>query len=64
MPSTTFSAIVGSQFSSRQVIHKKQRRRALHGDVVHAMVHQVGADGGVQAHLEGNLQLGAHSIDA
>jgi len=43
------------QLTRGQIIHEKQRRGALHGDVVHAMIHQIGADGRVQAHLESNL---------
>src|SRR6202140_1270785 len=38
-----------------QVVHKKQRRRTLHGDVVHAVIHQIGADGVVHFHFEGHL---------
>jgi len=33
------------QFSHRQIIQEKQRLRALHQNVVHAMIHQVAADG-------------------
>ena len=36
----------------------------MHGDVVDAVIDQVGADGVVQAHLEGDLQLGADTIHA
>ena len=52
------------QLSRRQIVHKEQRRGALHGDVVDAVVHQVGAHGGMQAHLEGNLELRPHPIHA
>jgi hypothetical protein len=41
------------QLAGGEVVHKKQRRRTLHGDVVHAVIHQVGADGVVQLHFEG-----------
>ena len=47
-----------------QVIHEKQRRRALHRDVVDAMIDQVGADGVMDIHLEGDFQLGAHAVHA
>ena len=41
---------------------KKQRRCRLHGDVVHAMVHQIRTDGVVHVHLESNLQLGSNAV--
>ena len=46
----------------RQVIHKKQRRSTLHRNVIHAVVHQIGADRRVQVHLKRDLQLRAHSV--
>ncbi len=52
------------QLAHRQVVHEEQRRGALHGDVVDAVVHQVAADGVVHAHFKGELELGAHAIDA
>ncbi len=63
-PSTTFSATSGSSLAGGQVVHEKQRRGALHGDVVDAVIDQVGADGVVDVHLEGDLQLGAHAVHA
>ena len=52
----------GVELAAGQVIQKEQRRGALHGDVVDAVVHQVRAHGVVQAQLEGDLQLGAHAV--
>ena len=45
-----------------QVVHEEERGRALHGNVIHAVVHQVGADSVVDTHLESQLQLGPHAI--
>ena len=53
---------LGIQLAGGQVVQKKERRSALHGDVVDAVVHQVGAHGVVQAQREGDLQLGAHAV--
>ena len=47
-----------------EVVHEEQRRGALHGDVIDAVVHQVAAHGVVHAHFKGELELGAHAIDA
>ncbi len=54
----------GLQLAGGEVVHEEHGRRALHGNVVDAVVHQISADGVVQVHLEGDLQLGAHAIDA
>ena len=35
----------GSSLPRAKVIEEKQRLRAEHGDVVHAMIHEVGANG-------------------
>ncbi len=43
---------------------KKQRRGALYRDVIDAMIYQIGANGVMDIHLEGDLQLGANSIHA
>ena len=53
---------LGVELAGGQVVEKEERRRALHGNVVHAVVHQVGAHGVVQAQLEGHLQLGSHAV--
>ncbi len=55
---------LGIELADGQVVHEEQRRGALHHDVVDAVVHQVAADGVVQVHLEGELQLGAHAVYA
>ncbi len=52
------------EFAGRQVIHEKQRRCALHGDVIDAVVHQIRADGVMHLHLEGDFQLGANAVHA
>ena len=64
MPLTTFSATSGLQLAGGEVVHEEHGRGALHGDVVDAVVDQVGADGVVQVHLEGELQLGADAVHA
>ncbi len=53
---------VGIQFADREIIQEEQRQRALHGDVVDAVVHQILADGVVAAGEERDLQLGAHAV--
>ena len=50
------------QLPRSQIIHEEHGSRALHGDVVHAMVDQVRAYGRVQLHLKRNLQLGADAV--
>ena len=52
------------EFADSQVIHEEKRGRALHDNVVDAVIHQVAADGVVQVHLEGEFQLGADAVDA
>ncbi len=52
------------KLSGRQIIHKKQRRRTLNSNVVHAVVHQVSAHRGMQPHFESNLQLRPDAIHA
>ena len=47
-----------------QVVHEEERRGALHRDVVDAMIDQVGADGVMDVHLEGDFQLRAHAVHA
>ena len=43
------------ELAGSEIIHKKQWRGALYGDVVHTMVHQIAANGVVHVHLKGNL---------
>ena len=64
MPLIDLLGDFGLQLAGGEVVHEEQRRGALHGDVVDAVVHQVGAHGVVQAHLEGDLELGAHAVHA
>ena len=50
------------QLAHREVIQEEQRHRALHRDVVHAVIHQVFAHGVVPAGQEGHLELGADAV--
>ena len=52
----------GVELAAGEIIEEKERRGALHGDVVDAVIDQVGADGGVEAHLEGDLELGSDAV--
>ena len=52
------------QLAGADVIEEKQRLRADHGDVVHAMVDEVLADGVVPVERDGELELGADAVDA
>src|SRR5262249_10952047 len=52
------------QAARGEVIEEEQRLGALYEDVVHAVVHEVGADGVVAAGHERDLQLGANAIGA
>ena len=52
------------QLAGGEVVHEKHGCGALHGNVVDAVIDQVGADGVVQVHLEGDFQLGANAVDA
>ena len=52
----------GMQLTGGKVVHEKQRKRALHEDVVDAVVDQVPADRVVDARLERDAQLGAHAV--
>ncbi len=47
-----------------EVIEKEERLRALHGDVIDAVVYQVLTDSVMNAELEGDLELGADAIGA
>ena len=63
-PETTFSATSASRLAGGEVIEEEERRGALHGDVVDAVVDEVGADGVVDAEFEGDLELGADAVGA
>ena len=52
------------QFLRPDVIEKKERLRAKDGDVVDAVVDEVGADRVVAVEREGNLQLRPNTVDA
>ena len=52
------------EFLAADVIEEEKRTRAEHCDVVDAMVHQIGADGVVLVHREGDLQFRADAVDA
>ncbi len=54
----------GLELFRADVIEKKQRPRAEHGDVVDAVVDQIGADGVVAVEGEGDLQFRPDAIDA
>src|SRR5689334_19194157 len=55
---------VGIEFAGRQIIHEEQGCCALHGNVIHAMVDEIPANGVVDSHVERNFQLGADSVNA
>ena len=50
------------QLARAEIIEKEQRFRAEHGDVVDAMVHEIGADGVVPVHRECDFELGADAV--
>ena len=52
----------GLELAAGQVVEEEERRGTLDGDVVDAVVDEVGADGGVDAELEGELELGADTV--
>ena len=52
------------QFAHRQVIEEKKRLGALRQNVVHAVVQNIRAHGGMNAGSKCDLQLGAHAVRA
>ena len=52
------------QPAGREVIEKEQRRRALHEDVVDAVIDEIGADRAVLVRHERDLELGADAVGA
>ena len=48
--------------ASGEIIEEKERGGTLDGDVVDAVVDEVGTDGVVDAELEGDLELGADAV--
>ena len=63
-PSIDFLDDFRLDLAAGQVVHEKERRGALHRNVVDAVIDQVGANGVMDVHLEGDLQLGADAVDA
>ena len=61
-PVTIFSVTSPSSGSGGEVVEEEERSGALHGDVVDAVVDQVGADGVVNSEFEGDLELGANTV--
>ena len=55
---------IGRKPAGSQVIEEEQRHRALHEDVVHAVVHEIDADRVVPSGQERDLQLGPDTIGA
>ncbi len=55
---------VGRQPPGRQVVEEEQRPRALHQDVVDAVVHEIGADRVVAAGHECDFELRADAVRA
>jgi hypothetical protein len=49
-------------FAEREVIQKKERLGSLNQNVIHAMIHQVAADGGMNIHGHGDFELCADPI--
>ena len=59
-----FFCNVRFEVAGGQVIHEEERRSALHGNVIHAVVHQVAAHGVVQLHHEGHFEFCANPVHA
>ena len=53
---------VGIQSAGGEVVEEEEGRGALHGDVVHAVVDEVGTDGLVHAHVYGDFKFGADAV--
>ena len=52
------------EFLATDVIQKEKWARAEHGDVVDAVVHQIGAHGIVLVHCESDFQFRPNAVDA
>src|SRR5437867_11785960 len=52
------------KFFAADVIEKEKRPAAEYGDVVHAVIHQIGADGVVPVRRESDFHFRADAIDA
>ena len=55
---------VGRQTTSREIVEEEQRHRALHEDVVDAVVHQICANRVVTTGHEREFELGADTVRA
>ena len=55
---------VGIEAPGREVVEEEERLRALHEDVVDAVIDEVDADGAVDAAHERDAQLGADAVGA
>ena len=61
-PLTTLLDDFGIELAGGEVVEEEERRRALHGDVVDAVIDQVLPHGVVDAEFEGDLELGADAV--
>src|SRR6185436_11530094 len=50
------------ELSECHVVEEKERDRTLHEDVVYAVVDEIAPDGVVPIRVDGDLDLGAHTI--
>jgi hypothetical protein len=57
-----FFGDLGIEAAGGEVVEEEERGRALDGDVVDAVIHEVGADGVVDFEGEGEFELGADSV--
>ena len=53
---------LGVEAARGEVVEEEERRGALDGDVVDAVVDEVGTDGVVEAEFEGDFELGADAV--
>lgn len=53
---------VGVEEAGVEVVEEEEGHGALDGDVVDAVVDEIGADGGVEAELDGELELAADAV--
>jgi hypothetical protein len=53
-----------AQLAGGEVVEEEQGRGTLYGDVVDAVIDEVGADGVVDAEFEGDLELGTNAVCA
>ena len=55
---------MGFQFAGPEVIEEKQGLGTEHGDIVHAVIDQILANGVVAVHGERDLEFGPHPVGA